>query len=95
MSLTALTYGINFKQFCKERHAEDKGKHFNLLQEIYADTELFDISLYDFLKNINTCKGSEIIKRGNTRAISFITNETLCLPFQSNFQDLIDLILLS
>lgn len=74
-----------FKHFCKERHEEDKGKNFNLLQEVYANTELFDISLYDFLKNINTCKGSEIIKRGNTRAISFITNETLCLPFQSNF----------
>ena len=37
-----------FKQFCKERHAEDKGKNFNLLQEVYANTELFDISLYDY-----------------------------------------------
>lgn len=74
-----------FKQFCKERHAEDKGKNFNLLQEVYANTELFDISLYDFLKNIKTCKGSEIAKRENVRAISFITNEAICLPFQSNF----------
>ena len=54
-----------FKQFCKERHAEDKGKNFNLLQEVYANTELFDISLYDFSKDMKTCKGSEIFKRGN------------------------------
>lgn len=74
-----------FKQFCKERHAEDKGKNFNLLQEVYANTELFDISLYDFSKNIKTCKGSEIIKRDNSRAISFITDKEICLPFQSNF----------
>ena len=74
-----------FKQFCKERHAEDKGKNFNLMQEVYANTELFDISLYDFLKNVRTCKGSEVAKRENVRAISFITNEAICLPFQSNF----------
>jgi hypothetical protein len=35
-----------FKQFCKERHAEDKGKHYDLLQEVYANTEFFDLSLY-------------------------------------------------
>ena len=74
-----------FKQFCKERHAEDKGKNFNLMQEVYANTELFDISLYDFSLNPRTCKGSEIIKRGNSRAISFITDKEICLPFQSNF----------
>ena len=74
-----------FKQFCKERHAEDKGKNFNLLQEVYANTELFDISLYDFSKDIKTCKGSEILKRGNNRAISFITDKEICLPFSSNF----------
>ena len=78
-----------FKQFCKERHAEDKsqtkGKNFNLLQEVYANTELFDISLYDFSKDTETCKGSQIIKRDNTRSISFITNKEVCLPFQNNF----------
>ena len=74
-----------FKQFCKERHAEDKGKNFNLLQEVYANTELFDISLYDFSKDIKTCKGSEIIKRDNSRAISFITDKEICLPFANNF----------
>ena len=36
-----------FKQFCEEKHAEDKGRNFNLLQEVYANTELFDLSLYD------------------------------------------------
>ena len=36
-----------FHQFCKERHAEDKGKNFNLLQEIYSKTEFFDISFLE------------------------------------------------
>ena len=74
-----------FKQFCKERHAEDKGKNFNLLQEVYANTELFDISLYDFSLNLRTCKGSEVIKNGNTRAICFTLEKELSLPFQNNF----------
>ena len=74
-----------FKQFCKERHAEDKGKNFNLMQEIYANTELFDISLYDFSKDTETCKGSKIIKRDNSRAITFITDKEICLPFANNF----------
>lgn len=30
-----------FKKFQKERHAEDKKKHYNLLQETYANTILF------------------------------------------------------
>ena len=33
-----------FKQFCKERHAEDKGRNYDKLQEVYANTELFDLS---------------------------------------------------
>ena len=74
-----------FKQFCKERHAEDKGKNFNLLQEVYANTELFDISLYDFSLNKRTCKGSEVIKNGNTRAMCFTPEKELSLPFQNNF----------
>ena len=36
-----------FKQFCKERHAEDKGKNYDLLQETYASTEFFDTTLYE------------------------------------------------
>ena len=74
-----------FKQFCKERHAEDKGKNFNLLQEVYANTELFDISLYDFSLNKRTCKGSEVIKDGSIRAMCFTPEKELSLPFQNNF----------
>ena len=74
-----------FKQFCKERHAEDKGKNFNLMQEVYANTELFDISLYDFSLNKRTCKGSEVIKNGSTRAMCFTPEKELSLPFQNNF----------
>lgn len=40
-----------FKQFCKERHAEDKGKNYDLLQEIYAKTELFDLSFVPYDKS--------------------------------------------
>lgn len=78
-----------FKQFCKERHAEDKllhnSKNFNLLQEVYANTELFDISLYDFSLNKRTCKGSEVIKDGSVRAMCFTLEKELSLPFQNNF----------
>ena len=78
-----------FKQFCKERHEEDKilhnSKNFNLMQEIYADTELFDISLYDFSLNKKTAKGSEIIKNGSIRAMCFTPEKELSLPFQNNF----------
>ena len=74
-----------FKQFCKERHAEDKGKNFNLMQEVYANTELFDISLYDFSLNKRTCKGSEVIENGSTRAMCFTPEKELSLPFQNNF----------
>ena len=40
-----------FKQFCKERHEEDKGRNFNTLQEIYANTEFFDLSLYSITEH--------------------------------------------
>lgn len=36
-----------FKQFCKERHTEDKGKNYDLLQEVYANTEFFDMEFLD------------------------------------------------
>ena len=36
-----------FKQFCKARHAENKGKNYNLLQEVFAKAELFDMSLLE------------------------------------------------
>ena len=40
-----------FKRFCKERHAEDKGKHFDFLQETYANTELFDLGFIPYDNN--------------------------------------------
>jgi hypothetical protein len=33
-----------FKRFEKDRHNEDKGRNFNLLQEVFAKTELFDLT---------------------------------------------------
>lgn len=33
-----------FQRFQKDRHNEDKGRHFNELQEVYASTELFDLT---------------------------------------------------
>lgn len=76
-----------FKQFCKERHAEDKllhnSKNFNLLQEVYANTELFDISLYDFEKNDN-----KVFKfKANPPQFEATTTDLkdFTLPFSSNF----------
>ena len=40
----------SFKQFCKERHAEDKGRNYDMLQEIYANTEFFDTTLLEVPK---------------------------------------------
>lgn len=46
-------YGMNkafrtitdvFERFQKDRHNEDKGRNFNLLQETYSKAELFDVS---------------------------------------------------
>lgn len=33
-----------FERFQKDRHNEDKGRNFNLLQETYSKAELFDVS---------------------------------------------------
>ena len=33
-----------FKQFQTDRHAEDKGRNFNLLQTVYSETELFSLT---------------------------------------------------
>lgn len=78
-----------FKQFCKERHAENKGKNFNLLQEIYANTELFDISLYDFSKDFENCKiemVSDVEKKNKKSKLSFVMlKKDIALPFKSIF----------
>jgi hypothetical protein len=68
-----------FKEFCKERHAEDKGKNYDLLQSIYASTEFFDTSLYEIVGiPIN------LSKQGKDYVTSF-TIENFSLPFQNNF----------
>ena len=74
-----------FKQFCKERHAEDKGRNFDLLQEIYANTEFFDTSL---------CKVTEIplmstADKGNA-LVSFFPIDNFNLPFQNIFLQVAD-----
>lgn len=68
-----------FKQFCKERHAEDKGKNFNLLQSTYASTEFFDTSLYKTVGIPVT-----LSKQGNDYVTTFSINN-FSLPFQNNF----------
>lgn len=68
-----------FKQFCKERHEEDKGKNFDLLQNIYANTEFFDTSLYQIVGiPIN------LSKQGKNFATTFSIKD-FSLPFQNNF----------
>ena len=37
-----------FKEHCERCIKEDKGKNYNYLQETYAKTELFDLSLLDY-----------------------------------------------
>ena len=69
-----------FKQFCKERHAEDKGKNHDLLQEVYASTEFFDTTLYKFV-------GIEydFDKFNSKTYMAYFPTEDLCIPFQNNF----------
>ena len=69
-----------FKQFCKERHAEDKGRNHDLLQEVYASTEFFDTTLYKFV-------GIEYdFDKFNSRTyMAYFSTEDLCIPFQNNF----------
>lgn len=70
-----------FKQFCKERHDEDKGKNFDMLQEIYANTEFFDISLYKHdLKELN-----DFIRIGANNYKADFPIEDFCLPFSNIF----------
>ena len=73
-----------FHQFCKERHAEDKGKNFNLLQEIYSKTEFFDIS---FLEDKLQLKG--FTNFGNIFEADFPL-EDFSLPFENIFIKLYD-----
>ena len=71
-----------FKQFCKERHAEDKGKNHDYLQEVYASTEFFDMK---FLDNIDEhAKLSNYIHTPNNSRADFPV-ENFSLPFQNIF----------
>jgi hypothetical protein len=74
-----------FKQFCKERHAEDKGKHFDLLQEVYASTELFDISMVDHTKDEKRHILMEMERTTDGIKGTVKTTEGINLPFQRNF----------
>ena len=70
-----------FSQFCKERHEEDKklhkSKHFNELQEVYAETELFDLSF------IPENPHYQVETRGITAQSDSLIN--CSLPFSSIF----------
>lgn len=78
-----------FKQFCKERHAEDKGKNYNMLQEIYAKTELFDLSLLPkTAPDMTPFNGSKYTYKGEQLKELVFTNtafESITLPFESQF----------
>ena len=70
-----------FKQFCKERHAEDKGKNYDLLQEIYANTEFFDMEFLDRPSEFEPNEFEYSLKK--CRADFPIEN--FSLPFQNIF----------
>ena len=78
-----------FKQFCKERHAEDKGRNYNMLQEVYAKTELFDLSLLPktspdmspFNNSNHTYEGEQL----KELIFTDTTFKNITLPFESQF----------
>ena len=78
-----------FKQFCKERHAEDKGRNYDMLQEVYAKTELFDLSLLPktapdmtpFNNSNHTYKGGQL----EELIFTDTTFKNITLPFESQF----------
>ena len=76
-----------FKQFCKERHEEDKllnkGKNFNYLQETYANTEFFDVSLYNKDNEDSPKLKADI--NFNKRIAKIDELVDFSLPFESNF----------
>ena len=74
-----------FKQFCKERHAEDKGKNYDTLQEVYASTEFFDVSLYDHNKDKEQTIHLDVERTSNGLKCTIKTDEGVNLPFQNNF----------
>lgn len=69
-----------FKKFTEERHAEDKGRNHDLLQEVYASTEFFDMSLYNFEGAV--LHGFSLVL---DEYVGTYTVEDLSLPFQNTW----------
>lgn len=69
-----------FKKFTEERHKEDKGRNHDLLQEIYASTEFFDMSLCNFEGAV--LHGFSLV---HDEYIGTYTVEDLNLPFQNTW----------
>ena len=74
-----------FEQFCKERHAEDKGRNFDLLQTIYASTEFFDTTLCHV-----TQIPYEFEQWNNKSYVGSFPIENLSTPFQNMFIQVAD-----
>ena len=78
-----------FKQFCKERHAEDRGRNHDMLQEVYAKTELFDLSfLPKTTPDMSPFNESEHTYKGEHLKELIFTNtafKDITLPFESQF----------
>lgn len=77
-----------FKQFCNERYKEAnlkkyKGYDYNSMQQIYASTEFFDVSLYSWKKE-NT-RYYDLENNGYTYLCYTKDLEDFSLPFQNNF----------
>lgn len=74
-----------FKQFCKERHAEDKKKNYDTLQEIYANTELFNMSFVG--KTDSSLLAFKQVNREveGYSTVVFEEFKDICLPFANNF----------
>ena len=70
-----------FKEFCKERHAEDKGRNFNLLQEVYANTEFFDFNFLEKRYKDHLKLFTKVFKEHR----AYFPYPNLSLPFANNF----------
>lgn len=70
-----------FKQFQKDRHNEDKGKYYNLLQEVFSKTELFDLSKL----KLNKADCNIIEVNNNVYADSEKDIKNLNIPFECLF----------
>lgn len=70
-----------FKRFQKDRHNEDKGRNFNLLQEIFAKAELFDLTRLD----IGNFPKQDVHHSINEFYIENKSISDLSLPFEAMF----------